>query len=109
MAIKHQSHSECKTTKNMENNTPKYVTVLKAILTGLVRNPDQVEVTRTRDDMGILLAVKLADGDAGRVIGKEGALIDAIRRVVRSVGRTEEARVNVKLEVPELHKEKSNS
>jgi len=109
MAIKMQSHSECKNTKHMENDTPKYVSVLKTIITSLVRNPDAVEITRTRDDMGILLAVKLADGDAGRIIGKEGSLIDAIRRVVRSVGRTEEARVNVKLEVPELHKEKSNS
>ena len=93
----------------MENDTPKYVAVLKTIITSLVRNPDAVEITRSRDDMGILLSVKLADGDAGRIIGKEGSLIDAIRRVVRSVGRTEEARVNVKLEVPEVHKEKSVS
>ena len=90
----------------MENET-KDVAVLKAILTSLVRHPEQVEINRSRDDMGILLSVKLAEGDAGRVIGRQGVLIDAIRRVIRSVGRTEDARVNVKLDVPEQPQEKS--
>lgn len=92
----------------MENET-KYVPVLETIIKALVRNPDQVEVSKTRDDMGILLSVKLADGDAGRVIGKKGMLIDSIRRVIRSVGRTEEARVNVKLDVPEVKGEEAQS
>ena len=92
----------------MENET-KYVPVLETIIKALVRNPDQVEVVKTRDDMGILLSVKLADGDAGRVIGKKGMLIDSIRRVIRSVGRTEEARVNVKLDVPEVKGEEASS
>ena len=92
----------------MENET-KYVLVLETIIKALVRNPDQVEVVKTRDDMGILLSVKLADGDAGRVIGKKGMLIDSIRRVIRSVGRTEEARVNVKLDVPEVKGEEASS
>lgn len=97
------------TTKTIMENETKYVPVLETIIKALVRNPDQVEVTKTRDDMGILLSVKLADGDAGRVIGKKGMLIDSIRRVIRSVGRTEEARVNVKLDVPEVKGEEAQS
>jgi len=97
------------TTKAIMENETKYVPVLETIIKALVRNPDQVEVTKTRDDMGILLSVKLADGDAGRVIGKKGMLIDSIRRVIRSVGRTEEARVNVKLDVPEVKGEEAQS
>lgn len=97
------------TTKTIMENETKYAPVLETIIKALVRNPDQVEVTKTRDDMGILLSVKLADGDAGRVIGKKGMLIDSIRRVIRSVGRTEEARVNVKLDVPEVKGEEAQS
>lgn len=97
------------TTKTIMENETKYVPVLETIIKALVRNPDQVEVNKTRDDMGILLSVKLADGDAGRVIGKKGMLIDSIRRVIRSVGRTEEARVNVKLDVPEVKGEEAQS
>lgn len=79
-------------------------TVLETILKAVVAQPDAVQVERSRDDMGILLTVSLGDGDAGRVIGKKGELIDAIRRVIRSVGRLENARVNVKLNVPERPK-----
>ena len=92
----------------MENEN-KDVAVLKTILTSLVQHPEQVEINRSRDDMGILLTVKLAEGDAGRVIGRQGVLIDAIRRVIRSVGRTEDARVNVKLDVPEQPQEKTTA
>jgi predicted RNA-binding protein YlqC (UPF0109 family) len=51
--------------------------------------------------MGVLLSVKLGEGDAGLVIGRQGKTIQAIRTVMAVVGAKNRARVNVKLEVPE--------
>lgn len=75
--------------------------VLETILKAIVTQPEKVEVKRTTDEMGVLLSVKLGEGDAGIVIGKAGRGIQAIRTVMNSVGRRSQARVNVKLDVPD--------
>lgn len=76
--------------------------LLEAIIRAIVNQPDQVEVTRHVDEMGVLLKVKLGDGDAGVVIGKSGRAIKAIRSVMSLVGRRTKARVSVRLDVPDL-------
>ncbi|MFH0791636.1 MAG: KH domain-containing protein [bacterium] len=75
--------------------------VLETILKAIVTQPEKVEVKRTTDEMGVLLSVKLGEDDAGIVIGKAGRGIQAIRTVMNSVGRRSQARVNVKLDVPD--------
>jgi predicted RNA-binding protein YlqC (UPF0109 family) len=75
--------------------------LLEAILKTIVSKPDEVRVTKTLDEMGVLLSVKLGEGDAGLVIGRQGKTIQAIRTVMAVVGAKNRARVNVKLEVPE--------
>jgi uncharacterized protein len=79
--------------------------VLETMLQAIVTQPEKVEVSRSVDEMGVLLAVKLGDGDAGMVIGKAGRGIQAIRTVMNAVGRRSQARVNVKLEVPDRPRE----
>ncbi|PIR88361.1 MAG: RNA-binding protein [Candidatus Harrisonbacteria bacterium CG10_big_fil_rev_8_21_14_0_10_44_23] len=79
--------------------------VLETILKAIVNQPEKVLVTRTTDEMGVLLTVKLGEGDAGVVIGKQGQSITAIRSVINIVGRKNQAKVNVKLDVPERHRE----
>ena len=75
--------------------------VLETILKAIVNQPEKVSVTRTTDDMGVLLTVKLGEGDASVVIGKQGQNINAIRSVINIIGRKNKAKVNVKLDVPE--------
>ena len=75
--------------------------VLETILKAIVSQPEKVLVNRTTDEMGVLLTVKLGEGDAGVVIGKQGQSINAIRSVINIVGRKNQAKVNVKLDVPE--------
>jgi hypothetical protein len=75
--------------------------VLETILKAIVTQPEKVEVIRTVDEMGVLLSVRLGEDDAGIVIGKAGRGIQAIRTVMNFVGRRTQARVNVKLEVPD--------
>jgi len=76
--------------------------LLEEILKAIVTYPEQVQVTRHVDEMGVLLSVKLGEGDAGIVIGKEGRAIKAIRSVMNLIGRRSKARVSVRLEVPDL-------
>lgn len=76
--------------------------LLEEILKAMVTQPEQVEVSRSVDEMGVLLSVKVADEDARVVIGKEGRAIQALRTIMNTVGRRVNARVNIKLLVPEL-------
>jgi uncharacterized protein len=50
----------------------------------LVDEPDQVEVNESYDDRGLLLRVRVADGELGKVIGRGGRTAKAIRTVVRA-------------------------
>jgi predicted RNA-binding protein YlqC (UPF0109 family) len=50
----------------------------------LVDDPEAVEVTETHDDRGTVVRVRVADGELGRVIGRQGRTAKAIRTVVRA-------------------------
>lgn len=76
--------------------------ILESILTAIVNHPEQVRVTRNVDELGVLLSVKLGEGDAGVVIGKEGRAIKAIRSVMNLVGYKNRAHINVRLDVPDM-------
>ena len=76
--------------------------LLGEIIQAIVTYPEQVEVSRHVDEMGVLLSVKLEQSDAGIVIGKDGRAIKAIRSVMNLVGRRSKARVSVRLDVPDM-------
>ncbi len=67
----------------------------------IVDNPDQVVVERKVDDMGVLITLKVAKEDMGKLIGKEGQTAKAIRVLLRIIGSKNNARVNLKIVEPE--------
>ena len=69
--------------------------ILKTIIESLVDNKEQVQITRTDDEKGILLKVKVADEDMGKVIGKQGRIAKAIRAVVKAAASKEDQKVVV--------------
>lgn len=71
------------------------------IVRQLVNDPDAVEITRTVDEMGVLITLKVAKDDMGRVIGKSGQTAKALRVLLRVVGAKNSARVNLKIIEPE--------
>jgi hypothetical protein len=77
-----------------------YVDFLTNILRELVNHPDEVKVTRSLDEMGVLLRIKVNPQDMGLVIGRRGELVKAIKTIMRAVGLKYHARINVKLEEP---------
>lgn len=71
------------------------------IIKAIVNNPDAVQVTRTVDELGVLLSVKVDPKDMGLLIGRSGSTAKAIRVLARIVGMRNNARVNLRIEEPE--------
>lgn len=74
---------------------------LEAIVKSLVDHPEDVKITRSVDEMGVLLSLKVNPEDMGQIIGRAGSTARSIRSLVRIVGLKNHARVNLKIEEPE--------
>ncbi len=57
--------------------------LVEYIAKSIVNAPDAVVVTEETDEKGIILKLKVADEDKGRVIGKQGRIAEAIRTLIR--------------------------
>ena len=78
---------------------PDYIELVDLIVRRLVTKPDEVRIREDRSDLGaILLTIRVAEDDIGRVIGKKGSTINAIRHVAKaaSVKSGEKVDVDVK-------------
>ena len=71
------------------------------VVKSIVSQPDKVVVTRTVDDMGVLLTLQVAKEDMGKVIGRSGQTAKSIRILLRVIGSKENIRVNMKIVEPE--------
>lgn len=58
--------------------------LVEVIAKALVDNPDQVVVTEKEDARSIVVELKVAPTDMGKVIGKQGRIAKAIRGVVKA-------------------------
>jgi predicted RNA-binding protein YlqC (UPF0109 family) len=56
--------------------------VIKAIAQKLVDRPEQVEVAVIEGSQTTVLELSVADGDLGKVIGKQGRTANAIRTIL---------------------------
>lgn len=68
---------------------------LKTIITNLVDNKEFVEITKTETEGSITFEVKVAEGDMGRVIGRQGRLAKSIRTVMKATASKEHKKVSV--------------
>ena len=73
--------------------------LLVSIASGLVQNPEAVKVTVDEpNENGVtVLHLSVADGDMGRVIGKQGRIAKAIRTVMRAAAN--KANMNIAVEI----------
>ena len=58
--------------------------LLTFVAQSLVDHPEQVKVTETEGPEAIILELKVAEEDMGKVIGKQGRIAKAIRAVVKA-------------------------
>jgi uncharacterized protein len=78
------------------------VQFLEFIVKALVNHPDDVKIKRTVDEMGVLLTLDVNHEDMGKVIGRSGNTAKAIRILLRVVGMKHNARVNLKINEPNV-------
>lgn len=75
--------------------------LLAFLARGLVDDPDEVVVDSFEEDDGtIVLELTVADDDAGKVIGRGGRTIAALRTIVRASSVRENRRVLVEVVDP---------
>lgn len=72
--------------------------LLEVIAKSLVDNPDEVVVTEKETEKGLVLELKVAPSDMGKVIGKQGRIAKAIRYVVKAAASRENKQVSVEIE-----------
>ena len=72
--------------------------LLEVIAKSLVDNPDEVVVTEKETEKGLVLELKVAPSDMGKVIGKQGRITKAIRSVVKAAASRENKQVSVEIE-----------
>lgn len=63
--------------------------LVEYIAKSLVDNPDSVKVRRKETNNSVVVYLNVAQGDMGRVIGKNGRVANAIRALLRSSARTD--------------------
>jgi uncharacterized protein len=69
--------------------------LLAFVVKGLVDRPDEVSVESFEEDDALVLELHVADDDTGKVIGRSGRTVNAIRTVMRACGAKQGRRVLV--------------
>jgi len=74
--------------------------LLISITKGLVENPDEVsvEVSEPNEEGVTVYHLHVAEGDMGRVIGKQGRIAKAIRVVMRAAATRNDAKISVEID-----------
>lgn len=69
--------------------------VVEHVARHLVDDPDGIFVDANERGDGVTLLVHASPGDLGRIIGKRGRVIQALRQVGRAAGSTENVRITI--------------
>lgn len=71
--------------------------LLEHIAKSLVDHPDQVTVNEVEGEHSVILELKVAEDDMGKVIGKQGRIAKAIRTVMKASAIRDNKRVVVEI------------
>ena len=70
---------------------------VETIITSLVDDSEAVEVRENADGKNVRIEVRVAEGDMGRVIGREGRTVKAIRSILFAAGQKHGRRFHLDL------------
>ena len=63
----------------------------------LVDDPEAVTVTEIEDEDGKVLELRVAEGDMGKVIGRQGRIAKGIRTIIKTVAQRTGEKVTVEI------------
>lgn len=69
--------------------------LLTYIARNLVDNPDEVSVTERDADGETVFEIRVAEGDMGKIIGRQGRIVKEIRVLMRAVAQRQGKKVSV--------------
>lgn len=72
--------------------------LVETIAKALVDNPSEVVVTEEDTGKAIVVTLKVAESDMGKVIGKQGRIAKSIRTVVKAASAKDDKKVLVEIQ-----------
>lgn len=81
----------------MSSDKPQ-IDLVQTIAESLCEQTDQIEVTDSLDERGVLIKLFVAKEDLPRMIGKGGETANAIRQLLRALGARNNARYSFKVD-----------
>ena len=69
--------------------------ILETMIKNLVDNPEAVTINEVEGEKNIIFEVKVAEGDMGKIIGRQGKIAQSIRTVIRAIANRKDKRVTV--------------
>ncbi|MCL4871113.1 MAG: KH domain-containing protein [Anaerolineae bacterium] len=74
-----------------------YAQLVEYVVKSLVDDPDSVAVEESRESGQVVLELRVAEPDIGRVIGKGGRVINAIRSIVQIAAAKKGERISLEI------------
>ena len=71
--------------------------LLTYIIQSLVENPDEVSVTERKAEGETVFEVRVAEGDMGKVIGRQGRIVKEISVLMKAVAQRKGKKVSVEI------------
>ena len=71
--------------------------LLTYIIQSLVDDPDKVVVDEHTENGGTVYEVRVADGDMGKVIGRQGRIVRQIRVLMKTVAQRQGKKISVEI------------
>lgn len=69
--------------------------ILETIIKNLVENPEAVGIKEVEGEKNIIFEVKVAEGDMGKIIGRQGKIAQSIRTIIKAVANRKDKKVTV--------------
>ena len=69
--------------------------ILQTIINNLVDDKDSVSINEIDGEKSIVFEVKVAEGDMGKVIGRQGKIAQSIRNIMKAVSAKVHKKVSV--------------
>lgn len=74
-----------------------YKDLIEYLVKCLVDAKDEVSISEEKIEDRLVIKIKVASSDMGRIIGKEGRIIKSIREIVRAYSAKENEKVSVEI------------
>ena len=71
--------------------------LLEYLVKAIVDVPEEVSIMEVEGEKAVVYEIKVATSDVGKVIGKHGRIINAIRTIIRAAAVKEGKKVSIEL------------